>query len=543
MLGVVLLMAGCPGNNNGDDDNTSQNDPPRATDPVIMDTNGGGATTGDTLTGAYDYFDPDGDAEGASTFRWLRNGVEIPGATAIDYTLANADESQSIAFEVTPVAASGASTGMAVASYTVCADDGTAPGSTADSYVFAVPKNLPDPLGSTRVYVDVSGPPGTRGTIAVAGAALSRSFLICDASERLELPASVMLEGNRAKESKAVSVVADADVAVQVSSYHRESANHQIVSADGYVALPGAVGSHYTVNTISSTSGQSGFAVANAGTVAANVSVTVSDAVGTLTPGQSDPQLLNPGQTIQYLSATGGDLIGSTITGDQPLAVIAFHSFATIPDGVQSGSFLMEQLAPDASLGMAYIVAVPSTRTRSTVRLVAVGSSNTTVTTTPDQGVPTLAQGDSVEFVIDTATTISANQPISVMQFSHGEQDDNVASSAPFMLQVPSTGQFGSSYRFVAPDDTTNIGKVFATVLIPTADVSTVELNGVPVDPLSFTITAGSYSIGALSIDARDNVLETTGTGMGAVMYGYGDTPADSFGNGIPNGIGMVLRE
>jgi len=43
-----------------------------------------------------------------STFRWLRNGATIAGATASTYTLVAADGGASITFEVTPVAATGA---------------------------------------------------------------------------------------------------------------------------------------------------------------------------------------------------------------------------------------------------------------------------------------------------------------------------------------------------------------------------------------------------------------------------------------------------
>jgi hypothetical protein len=71
---------------------------------------------GRLLTGSYTYGDGDGDAEGSSTYRWLRDGVEILGAAAPSYTLVAADQGALIVFEVTPVAATGASPGAAVAS-------------------------------------------------------------------------------------------------------------------------------------------------------------------------------------------------------------------------------------------------------------------------------------------------------------------------------------------------------------------------------------------------------------------------------------------
>ncbi len=71
---------------------------------------------GQILTGTYTYTDADGDLEGTSTFRWLRDGVEIVGATALTYTLDVLDDGAMISFEVTPVAATGVSPGTAVVS-------------------------------------------------------------------------------------------------------------------------------------------------------------------------------------------------------------------------------------------------------------------------------------------------------------------------------------------------------------------------------------------------------------------------------------------
>lgn len=62
---------------------------------------------GTTLTAQYSYSDPDGDIEGASKFRWFRDGVVIPGATSNTYQLTSADAGFEIGFEVTPVSATG----------------------------------------------------------------------------------------------------------------------------------------------------------------------------------------------------------------------------------------------------------------------------------------------------------------------------------------------------------------------------------------------------------------------------------------------------
>jgi hypothetical protein len=76
----------------------------------------GTAQVGQTLTGSYTYADVNGDPQGTSTFRWLRNGSAIAGATASTYTLVAADEGNTISFEVTPVATVAPTTGTAVVS-------------------------------------------------------------------------------------------------------------------------------------------------------------------------------------------------------------------------------------------------------------------------------------------------------------------------------------------------------------------------------------------------------------------------------------------
>jgi len=96
--------------------NTDKNLAPSASNVSISDGNVGGAVVGDSLTGSYTFTDVNGDLEGVSTYRWLRNGVAINGASSTNYTLVAADGGQNITFEVTPVAATGVLSGVAVVS-------------------------------------------------------------------------------------------------------------------------------------------------------------------------------------------------------------------------------------------------------------------------------------------------------------------------------------------------------------------------------------------------------------------------------------------
>ncbi len=80
------------------------NTPPYAESVTIAGT----VAVGSTLRGRYVYHDGDKDAEGTTTFRWLRNGTNpIPGATDSTYLLLSNDEGFTITFEVTPVSSVG----------------------------------------------------------------------------------------------------------------------------------------------------------------------------------------------------------------------------------------------------------------------------------------------------------------------------------------------------------------------------------------------------------------------------------------------------
>lgn len=122
----------------------SANRPPTASAVSITDVNGGQLLVGDSLTGSYTYEDVDSDLEGATTFRWLRNGAAITGANSSSYILVAADAGFPITFEVTPVATTGATTGTTVLSAAVIFNeitDNWAQINTGYSHTLAIKKD------------------------------------------------------------------------------------------------------------------------------------------------------------------------------------------------------------------------------------------------------------------------------------------------------------------------------------------------------------------------------------------------------------------
>ncbi len=117
----------------------------------------GTAQVGQVLTGNYTYSDADGDLEGASRFRWLRNRVPIAGATTKTYKLVTADQGTLIIFEVTPVAQTGVITGVAVQSSAVgpITSSNTAP--TASNVTITGTVQVGQVLIGNYTYSDADG--------------------------------------------------------------------------------------------------------------------------------------------------------------------------------------------------------------------------------------------------------------------------------------------------------------------------------------------------------------------------------------------------
>ncbi|MDH5784413.1 MAG: hypothetical protein OEZ16_02255 [Chromatiales bacterium] len=108
---IAISLTGCGGG--GSNSNSPVNAAPVATGISILDNNAGSIVLGDILTGQYTYQDAEGDTEGASEIRWLRNGAAITGATSSNYSVVPADAGMDISFEITPVATTGTTTGSA----------------------------------------------------------------------------------------------------------------------------------------------------------------------------------------------------------------------------------------------------------------------------------------------------------------------------------------------------------------------------------------------------------------------------------------------
>ena len=182
-----------------------------------------------------------------------------------------------------------------------------------------------------------------------------------------------------------------------------------------------------------------------------------------------------------YLQVRGGDISGTRIIANKPISVFSGHECANVPLHSQPCDIVIEQLPPIDTWGTE-VVTVPL-RTRSgdvlkvfasndstTVNVIYTNINNDMVTTDSFTlgrnelrelgGTSTEATGAISDFAL-----IQSNNPIAVFQFSRSFETDNLITSDPFMLSVPSCEQYRDSYAVVtAPFNETIEGTVTGRV-------------------------------------------------------------------------------
>ncbi|MEH6448430.1 MAG: hypothetical protein V7765_07155 [Oleispira sp.] len=166
LLASLTLLQAC-----GAGDSTDNNVAPIVVNVVVVDTNNETTVVGDTLMASYVYADIEGDAEGESAIRWLRNDVIISSATEMSYTLVDADAGKAIRFEVTPKAVTGTLIGTAATSNVI---------NVVSTPIDQAPDTNQAPTVSNITLTD------TNGESALVGDTLEASYTYSDTENDVE---------------------------------------------------------------------------------------------------------------------------------------------------------------------------------------------------------------------------------------------------------------------------------------------------------------------------------------------------------------------
>jgi hypothetical protein len=240
------------------------------------------------------------------------------------------------------------------------------------------------------------------------------------------------------------------------------------------------------------------------------------------------------------------DLTGSEVKSDKPIAVFAGHQRAAVPFSLPfsaSRDMLIEQLPPLESWSNEVLVApfpqpsiIQNTTTNDLFRIMA-GFNNSEIFI---DGVlqTTLNRGEFIEIELTKAFKVTSNSSILVCAYKRSSQTNGSLTSKgdPLMQIVPSIGQYGNNYRFIAIqayqyngfDYESVYSEHYITIIVPETAYKQVNLDGNIINPATFTKIQGTnyyYALKQISVGIHE-IYATDNFGLFVCGYGY----ANSYG-------------
>ena len=248
----------------------------------------------------------------------------------------------------------------------------------------------------------------------------------------------------------------------------------------------------------------------------------------TFTPKGSAPinVVLNAGETYKYAGG-GTDITGSTIVASNPVAVFSGHTCARVPEPIVACDTLLEQMIPNNNLSSNYLLTASkgaqfASRRTDLVRVIAAQPG--TVVTRDGVVVATLLNvGDVHQFQLaaGAGTRVQTSAPAMVAQYLEGGQGGN--QTDPALSLVPGSDTWLKSYRLSTPTGAAAFDQNYASIVINTADLGSLTLNGVGVNTAAFSGIAGtSFSRGI--IDLPLGLFDLAATNPFLVMLGGGES-------------------
>ncbi len=426
------------------------------------------------------------------------------------------------------------------------------------------------------LYIFIAASTPTSGTISYhskQGNSFTNTFTISDtnqiykfsiAYQNFELEgfniSGILRNSTQVKpiSQQAFHVVSESEVTVYALS-------QAIKTSDAFLTIPtDALGTEYLVMAYrsdgtatsttqidgSSTPSQCAIIATDSNTIV-HITPTTSTFIGGLAPRdiilqKGEVYLLQDSISPKKLN---GDLTGTSITSDKPVAVFGGQQRARLPIGfptLNSRDFLCEEMQPVPTWGRNYFITpypqATNTRNRGTDLYRIMASEDNTLVFLNGNPLVMLNKGQLYENVLNQSEYISSSAPILIAQFkktSVESQGTNVTSD-PFMMIIPPREQYLKQYRCTnvqvrdIGSDTTYTEQ-YMTVIVPKYALDSVKLDGVKINPIEkkdipFVYTdqlCVPYVYAWLKVGDGVHSIEAN-VPFGLLVYGYGY--ANSYG-------------
>lgn len=253
--------------------------------------------------------------------------------------------------------------------------------------------------------------------------------------------------------------------------------------------------------------------------------------------------VLDSGQTYQVQAAWDydGDLTGSTVRADKPVAVFGSHVRAEVPAGfrvpdqsaITSRDHLTEQLPPISTWGRSFVMTKFEPGVLGDIIRVLALEDNTVVKMN-GVGWTTLNANQFAEVLIQGNTAFESDKPVLVGAFAHTTHT-YLGIGDPDMSIVPPLNQAYNDYTFFNSSDPAYTEQRLI-VVTEQSGVGDIRLDGTTVPVGSFTpvptqLEGRNYSIAELTVTpGRHDISGTMLDEKGFTILAYGVGAADSYG-------------
>ncbi len=398
----------------------------------------------------------------------------------------------------------------------------------ATQFWLAFPTNANNAIGNGGYFdmsLFVSSEQNSSGLVEIAGLGFRAPFTASPGvATKVTLPLDVRMAPGTGTSAKGVHVIAANQVSVYGMSY-------KTYTSDAYLALrTDLLGTDYLVMS------RHGMWTGAQLTVVAtedNTTIAITPTVGAPSVVQ-----LNQGDVHQLMLNVEGDLTGSVVRAEKPVAVFGGHNAAYVPDNPsgQYSNHLIEQMYPVTTWGKKFVTLPLAGRSTTSPgdRIRVLAAHDNTHVTINGAAVATLKRGQFYEGVYKTAAYIIADRPVLVAQYAQGLMTSGNPGD-PSMMLIPPYEQFLTRYPAVIAPDITFTAH-YINVVAPVAAVGAITLDETPIPAAHFTTIGESGFAGAqVAVEAGSHSLASP-LPFGLFMYGYGDADAYSYAGGLTLG-------
>ncbi|XP_078613391.1 IgGFc-binding protein-like [Branchiostoma floridae x Branchiostoma japonicum] len=418
---------------------------------------------------------------------------------------------------------------------TNCDEELTIPDNRGTDFIVGFLQN--NGQSNLELFITSASPNPASVTVSAPGASFTRHLTVTDAAVRVvSLPQSLALSGNE-KAQKGVSIRSDSEIIVY-------GVNKEQATTDGFLGLPvDVLGNEYFVASYTPlSSSEFGIFGTEHNT---NVEITVKGTTQyqgvTYSTGSVVRLVLNKFEAVQFQGSGSSDLTGTHVTSSKPIALMSGNRCVYVPHEIRACDHIVEQIPPVDTWGQRFVTVPLAVRRGGDIFRIVAARDGTQVNVT-GHAPRVLHSGRFWEMDVrsDVYQSITSSKPIMVLQYSKGQDSDNI-NTDPFMMYLPPTEQFAADYTFATVDAVGSVYTSYINIVIKTTEKAGLSYDGHPLPSSTRWVQIPGTDLSAAQLHITStgtHKIKHTSAIVTFSLFYYGFSSYDSVG--FPGGLRLA---